>query len=198
MDQSVVKLRAMVRHEFGHVVAAKLLGFTTGSVTVTVVDGQLDEGRSEITLTPIFKDLKAVAEYAQRRIQVLYAGTGAEAFDGKETDGIRAEELLKTTAKNDHAKIRELLRIVAAIRHPGVIDYQKLGELTTMVDTGLRLKSGDIVEQHGGLIVDLTEFFIKQMKKRSLGATFTLPSAEIDSFPGVASLPAQSWILPEN
>lgn len=182
MRRSERQLLDDIRHEFGHLVVAKLLGFSTGSIEVTAADA-----RTQIQLRPHFKSLMDVADYARRRVQVLYAGAGAQALSD---DGIinpqGVEQLLETTSLNDHAKIRELLRIISAIEHPDDVDDDERTKLTTAVDTELRLKTGALIENHSDLIVALTDFYIEQM---GTGRTaFTLATKDIDEFPGVDKL----------
>jgi hypothetical protein len=182
MRGSSGKLTDTIRHEFGHLVVPKLLGFSTGSVEL-----ELAEARAQIELRPTFKCLRDVADYGRRRVQVLYAGAGAEALgdDGIiDPDGV--ERLLKTTSSNDHAKIRELLRITSAIEHPEAVDDDERRKVTTAIDTELRLKTGELVENHSALIVDLTNFFIKQMGARR--TAYSLLAKDIDEFPGVDKL----------
>lgn len=179
------ELTATIRHEFGHLVVAKFLGFSTGCVALAPT-----EARAKIVLRPTFKCLTDVADYARRRVQVLYAGAGAQALS---SDGIidpeGVEQLLKTTSVNDHAKIRELLRIISAIEQPDAVDGDERTKATTALDTELRLKTGDLVENHSALIVALTNFFIQQMGTK---VAFTLPAKDIDAFPGVERLGIRS------
>jgi hypothetical protein len=131
--------------------------------------------------------LRDIADYARKRVQVLYAGAAAQALgDDSIIDPAGVEQLLKTTSRNDHAKIRELLRIISAIEHPGAVDDEERKRVTTAVDTELRLKTGELVENYSALIVALTNFFIKQMGAGRIA--FTLPAKDIDEFPGVDKL----------
>ena len=92
---------------------------------------------------------------------------------------------MKKTSKNsnDHAKVRELLRIIGAIEHPDAISDEERGQVTTSLDTDLRLQTGALVEKHSALICALTEFFME--RKGPANVSFTLSAAEIDGFPGV-------------
>ena len=94
MRQDWARLPGIVRHEFGHLVAAKLLGFSTGGIELIAV-----EARAQIGLRPTFNCLTDVAEYARRRVQVLYAA-GAQALgDDGIIDPGGVEQLLKTTSR---------------------------------------------------------------------------------------------------
>jgi hypothetical protein len=170
-----------VRHEFGHLVVAKALRFETGSIEILP-----DQAKAHIMLKPNLKSMDDVAQYGRKRIQVLYGGAGAQALDASGiVDGNRAKLLLGTTAINDHAKIRELLRIVSAIEHPEAESYDDRGRVTTTIDTDLRLKTGALIESNSKLIVALTKFLLTRM---GLTIPFTLPAKEIDEFPGISQL----------
>ena len=175
------RVRADIRHEFGHLVVAKVLGFQTGGVGLGPT-----EARAEIFLRPSFRSVADVADYARRRVKVLYAGAGAQALNKGEVDGGQAEQLLRTTSSNDHAKIRELLRIISAIEHPNAVADDDRGRVTTSLDTELRLETGELVEKHSVLVLGLTEFFVE--RKEPAKISFTLSAAEIDAFPGVKEL----------
>jgi hypothetical protein len=172
-------LRATIRHEFGHLVVAKSLGFSTGRIEITQ-----SVACAQIILRPTFADLLDVADYSRRRVQVLYAGAGAQALDATGIiDADIAERLLQTTSMNDHAKIRELLRIISAIECPDAVADDDRGQVTTKLDTELRGKTGALVEKRASLIFAMTEFCLAQTTKA--GLPFTLLAKQIDSFPGV-------------
>jgi hypothetical protein len=171
-----------IRHEFGHVVVAKILRFETGAVSLLPT-----KAKAEIHLRPRLGSLADVSDYLRNRIQVLYGGAGAQALgrDGI-VNPVVAEGLLDTTAMNDHAKIRELLRIVSAVEHPDANDDKARCRETTALDNELRAKTGALIERHSELIFGLTEFFISQMGSAS--PPFTLPATVICGFPGVQNL----------
>ncbi|QDF37472.1 hypothetical protein FJN17_07760 [Bradyrhizobium symbiodeficiens] len=100
----------ILRHEAGHLVIGKLLGFETGEIAL---DDQ--EARAGISLTPNLPDVPAAVGYVKRRVTVLYAGVLAECLRAGKVDEQLAAELLSArgTASNDHAKVRELLRVLA-------------------------------------------------------------------------------------
>jgi hypothetical protein len=177
-----------IRHEFGHLVVAKALKFATGGVTL-----DRNHASAEIFLRPMFAGLSDVAEYAKRRIQVLYAGAGAQALRNGAIDSEWAGRLLDTTSANDFAKIRELLRIASAVQHPNDVDDTKRGELTTSVDNMLRSETGALVETHSALIAELTAHFISRLEAKfketgKIPQPFILPATEINQFPGIVAV----------
>src|ERR1700730_2598824 len=101
----------ILRHEAGHLVAGKLLGFETGLIRLT----EKDAG-AEITLTPRLPDIAAIVDYIQRRVIVLYAGVASEALRGKTINQEQAlNDYSNEIGMNDFAKIRELLLLLAGI-----------------------------------------------------------------------------------
>lgn len=100
--------KSMVRHEFGHYISAKSLGFI-----VTEVSLNEKTAHCAIDLIPVIGDIKSLRLYLEKRIQVLLSGSCAEAFDNTNFNGEKYCKLLDTTAKNDFSKMSEILRVLA-------------------------------------------------------------------------------------
>jgi hypothetical protein len=183
-----VEIENAVRHEFGHLVAAKVLGFETGLVA-------LDDGKAgaEITLDPRFKGTDELIDWVKRRVQVLYAGACAQSLKSGEVDTTQIDPLLATTAINDAAKIREVTRVICGLL---LADVEGSNYGLQMKEMGENLKRQAIliVETHATLITDLTALFITKLTaatRRSGGQLpqdFTLAAKDIDQFPSVISL----------
>lgn len=113
-------LMKVLKHELGHWLIARHLGFTVGDIQVTVI--KLDEkkrganqythsGSSKVFLEPTLKTFGDLHSYLDQRIQVLYAGVLAQTHGQTLTD----EELgnvIALDAKEDHEKIEELSILV--------------------------------------------------------------------------------------
>lgn len=59
----------ILRHEAGHLIVAKLLGFETGGIALAEL-----QAHAEISLTPNLADIPGAIDYIKRRMTVLYAG----------------------------------------------------------------------------------------------------------------------------
>ncbi|WP_316187966.1 MULTISPECIES: hypothetical protein [unclassified Bradyrhizobium] len=130
----------ILRHEAGHLVIAKLLGFETGEIRF----GQKDAGAG-ITLVPDLRDIEAIKQYVARRVVVLYAGVAAEALRGVTIDQQQAlKDFSSEVGMNDFAKIRELLLLLAGLESEDD-DRQKL--LDKYVEQYAN-RTGELVQKH--------------------------------------------------
>jgi hypothetical protein len=92
-------------------------------------------------------------------VQVLYAGSLAESLVRNKVQDDVANKLLVSTAANDFAKVRELLRMWVGLKHPGVPEGT-FQERLTQVNEMLYGKAAKVVEDNSGLILDLADFVL--------------------------------------
>jgi hypothetical protein len=97
---------ATIRHECGHLVVARSLGLPTGGIHFSAA-----KAGASIDLLLSLKTIDEVLEFIERRVQVLYAGSPAESLVRKRIQDDVANKLLMSTAANDFAKVRELVRM---------------------------------------------------------------------------------------
>src|SRR6516165_5870327 len=116
---------ATILHECGHLLAARSLGFPTGGIHLSST-----EAGASIDLLLSLKTIDQVLEFIERRVQVLYAGSLAESLVRKKVQDDVANKLLMSTAANDFAKVRELLRMWIGLKHPEVTESKFQEELT--------------------------------------------------------------------
>jgi hypothetical protein len=177
-------LTEIVRHECGHLIAAKCLNFKTGMIQVEAL-----EARAEIALMPSCQDIAELRSYLIRRIKVLYAGVCAQCLNGNSVDGRRAIELLKSTARDDAGKSRELLRVFCATENWGPIDEESYSEKIQRVEDDLSTRALELVESEAAIIHSLTRWIMDKVKAeksiREAVFGFTIPGNEIDAFDGI-------------
>ncbi len=145
----------IARHEGGHYLVARQLGFQTCGISLTLLtaDGG-HRGEAEIFVhkpTPLFGD---VANYLTNRIAVLYAGAIGEAFiDGKVSQESFSDCVGKG-GRSDKEKADELVQLLRNMTYPGEnrvgeIENQ-LNELTgrsiTVAEEILELKQPDLAQ----------------------------------------------------
>ena len=170
-----------VRHECGHLVIAKALGFKTGAIALAPT-----QASAELDITPSCPTIADVEDFIERRVMVLYAGAAAQSLQNKTIVPATVIRLLESTAANDWTKIRELVRLLAGIKHPG-LSADEFAPKLKEVDDYIANKAGEIVDKHKELILDLTNFFLQQRmaapKVRGRPPeNFTLAKDDIDSF----------------
>ena len=170
-----------VLHECGHLLAARSLGFPTGGIHLSAT-----EAGASIDLLLSLKTIDQVLEFIERRVQVLYAGSLAESLVRKKIQDDVVNKLLMSTAANDFAKVRELVRMWVGLKYPEVAEstfQQKL----TQINERLYGKAAKLVEDNAGLIDDLAVFVMGEWDTavKPLGngpQVFRISKEKIDAF----------------
>jgi len=111
----------LARHEAGHYVAARALGFKTGSIKLTIIDleGGYHLGGSEVELDRALYKIDDIMKYLEDRVQVLYAGALAQSLsNGKVVCEDAVEILKKRGGWADLANAREHIPLIRNIRYP--------------------------------------------------------------------------------
>lgn len=120
---------SLIKHELGHWLTARHLGFDVGGITLRIdlaIDRRSNKpffghhGTAHIDPTPIFKDLNEVETYLINRLTVLYAGVAAQVMDLEDATEDLTTKLLNTDGASDLRVIQELMPIIQGIRsrHP--------------------------------------------------------------------------------
>lgn len=178
----------VIRHEFGHIVAAKTGGFTTGSVTL-----KKNSAGAAINIMPAVSTIEEVRSFLERRIVVLYAGVLAESLEKGKITG-EPQKLLETTAADDYSKVRENLRLLTGTYFSTNPDRKEFQEKMDAIDDALRKSAMLLVETNAKLIADLAVLFMRHWDKANQNAVsvseFVLEGKFIDEFDGVSELPA--------
>jgi hypothetical protein len=141
-----------IRHECGHLVVARSLGFPTAGIHLSPT-----KAGAGIDLQLSFKTIDDVLEFIEKRVQVLYAGSLAESLSRNKIQFEVADKLLMSTAANDFAKVRELVRMWVGLKHPDVTE-SKFEEKLTKANDRFYNKAAKLVESNADLIVDLAIF----------------------------------------
>lgn len=169
-----------VRHECGHLIVAKSLGFKTGGITVTC-----KQACAELDIIPSCRNIEEIKDFIERRVIVLYAGAVAQSIYDGEIDSELCIKLLKTTALDDWRKIQEYVRLLAGIEHPGYDAAEDFAPKLKEVDDIIANKAGEAVNFYKELILELTDFFMARLpmdRDRRPLYPFTLSRNDINTF----------------
>lgn len=155
-------VETIARHEIGHAVIARSMGFKTGDIFIQLFgnDGS-HKGATTIFLEQRTQTISDVLEFIENRIVVLMAGTMSEA-PSYEKVGDEFDEKFKNSI-SDKEKTEELIRLSLNIQ--GRLadldrkDYCKV----------LRNRARDAVKVKYGLIVTLASQLANDVEKYGLG-----------------------------
>jgi len=172
---------ATILHECGHLLVARSLGFPTGGIHLSPT-----EVGASIDLLLSLKTIDQVLEFIERRVQVLYAGSLAESLVRKKIQDDVVNKLLMSTAANDFAKVRELVRMWVGLKYTEVAE-SVFQEKLTQVNERLYGKAAKLVEDNAGLIDDLAVFVMGEWdtaaKPLGIGPqVFRISKEKIDAF----------------
>jgi hypothetical protein len=170
-----------IRHECGHLLAARFLGFPTGGIHLSPT-----EAGASIDLLLSLKTIDEALEFIEKRVQVLYAGSLAESLVRKKTKDDVANKLLLSTAASDFEKVRELIRMWVGLKYPVVTEAIFQAKLTQLNEQ-LYNKAAKLVEDNAGLIDDLAAFVMGEWDTavKALGIeprVFRISKEKIDAF----------------
>lgn len=162
----------IANHEMGHYVVARVLGFETGDVSLTVTMDLRHQAGASITLARSITTIEAMKEHLEARMMVLFAGAMAQSLTskrslGKHVDRPKATAILKGElgAEQDYAKIRELRHLLRNIAYPETDPASAdrvAAELKEITDR-LWVRTQKIVEELADTIIGLGEALVDGM-----------------------------------
>ena len=179
-----LKARAqrVARHECGHYIVARALGFATGFCSVTINFPNGHKGEAETTLPTALRSISDIDAYLVRRVKVLYAGSLAEALDASGIDEKQALINIRTGGEQDHAKARELIHIIRDLRHPDTTTEDSQPELDA-IELELWNGAADIVIAERDIIEGLGKRLASEVKDYETRAM--LSADVIDALPSI-------------
>ncbi|QOV28832.1 hypothetical protein INT50_09090 [Vibrio diabolicus] len=178
------KLRKIGQHEVAHYLAARILGFEVGSVSLKVTDmGGGHEAGSVIKLYCGLSDVSEILTYLENRIVVLYAGVLGESLENGEVDNDYALEQLNKGGKSDFDKVRELLQVLNNIKSPNAEDEDDANQSLDIINNELWNKAAKLVGEEHAIITGLGNRIASEIN--SVGDEFTLSHEEIDQLPSI-------------
>lgn len=186
-------LRRIARHEYGHWISARLLGFLSGDVTLRLLSANGDH----VATTEIFVDqplpgVAAILDYLERRIVTLSCGTIAEFECPEEINSRNIEQTFQQGGGTvDYARIQDLLALHVNIMMPSrtMTDADVLAARHHLF-AKLTARAGKLVASEFALIDLLAEQHVECLTTMKLGWGY--PGEDIEAMPQVRERLAQA------
>jgi hypothetical protein len=123
-------LLPLARHEAGHYVVARCLGFSPGEIRLKITGAHViypdhpgvwlrqHEGSCFVNLDEVLQTTEAVRDWLDRRIQALLAGALAQSLGEEGPNGVLAAQFLETNAAGDHKIIQTFVLLARNMACP--------------------------------------------------------------------------------
>ena len=182
------KAQSVLKHELGHHIVARELGFKVGGIQAKVFLGGGHDGEATIELPTPLRAKEDIVDYLQRRVQVLFAGVLAQQLQPNgvvEVASARDDEFVKNNGSQDFAKARELTHLLRDILYPDDQTESEIQGHLTEIWEDLITRAVRIVEECHEMIEGLGNRFdemasVKTSDPRNREYAMTLPIQEIN------------------
>ena len=167
------RVLAVARHECGHYIAARTLGFEPGKLALTILLPYGHRGESEQTLHQNIETKQQVLDFLERRAQVLCAGVIAEATSSAGVyDNDAAVKLMREGggADQDYGKYREIVYLMRNIIHGDTTDGAAIEAELKEVENTIWNKAGGLVQAEHQCIEGLAQRLASEVKQFNLKA----------------------------
>lgn len=170
----------LARHEAGHYVIARILGFSAGALSLVMLDHHGGhKGCSEFNPTRALVTIDDIVNYSEDRTQVLYAGALAQSLSNGKIDEAVAIKVLSEGGANDFAKARENIRLIRNIRFSETSDECEMNRELKEISDDLWGKSIDMVENDHLLICGLGSRIASELEY--ISQEFVLSEEELEN-----------------
>jgi hypothetical protein len=186
----------VIRHELGHWIVARMLGFDVGGISIEILAGSHGslghQGSAKLFPLPAFSTLEDVLRYTEDRIAILFAGVAAQAMFETGIDAAGIDALMATDGSVDRSNIQELLHIARAIAHPGSRTRDNEPEQINAIGERCWRRACEMLETHRTRISAMATHLRKETVARNVEYTFT--AEQLDawwSMTGTSSISAR-------
>jgi hypothetical protein len=176
------RILTVARHECGHYIAARALGFRAGKLQIVVHPDGNHQGKAEINLSQQTDSKEEIMTFLERRAQVLCAGVMAEALSTSGVvDNARANQLMKSGggADQDYAKYREVIYLIRNIKHGRVDDTETLQAQMDNIEKQIWNDANVVVQTEQGIIEDLAERLAAKVEVYDVTAELSADQLEL-------------------
>ncbi|OHX37813.1 hypothetical protein BJL95_08430 [Methylomonas sp. LWB] len=150
----------VIKHEVGHWVIARQLGFKTGKIEIEILSNRSSMGHmatATICPEPDINGLDPLLKYIECRVCILFAGVISQLLDKSNKTESTAAALLDTDGADDKGKIKDLLFIARGIRFSGSIHESNEHEQMNALQKAYWERANDLVLDNRETILSISE-----------------------------------------
>jgi hypothetical protein len=181
------ELQDVARHEAGHYIVARCLGFPATEITLELQILNGHKAGSSVTVCQPLESLPAVVSYLRERVQVLFAGALAESLcHGKANQDYALKCLQERGGSDDYSKARELINLLRNIEHHATVAPEASQTELDALSEKAWTETISLVEGEADVIETLASQLTKEVK--AVGTKFTI---SVDMLNGYSCLAAR-------
>jgi hypothetical protein len=179
------KVLAFAKHEAGHYVVGRKLGFDAGDAYLTMLDGHGGHsGCVKMVLAQPVRDFAAVHDYLKRRLAVLYAGAVSQSIVNGKPDQKVFNQCLQEGAAGDKNKADELLHLLRNMLFPNSPEGDWAKQLLDL-ETEAVQAAENIITKDQQAVDELANTLNERVTAMKL--TGTVSRAETEALPAIRS-----------
>lgn len=182
LDGEVPMIQSLGRHEAGHYIVARALGFETGEVSICFFNSEHSEGSVETELVQYEGPFEAQA-FLEKRIQVLFAGVMAESLVDGAVDEAAAKVKAEREGRQDRNIASEYVCMVRRYRHPGLTERNHIRKAQGAIFEELWEGARKLVERHHVAIFILGGHLAAKVEQAS--ETYLTSNEEVEALPAL-------------
>ncbi|MBS0368910.1 MAG: hypothetical protein JSS57_06905 [Proteobacteria bacterium] len=150
----------VIKHEVGHWVVAKFLGFRIGDIQIEILSDRRSlwhTATTKIQPEPDINNLDSLLKYIEDRVCILFAGVISQVLDKPNTNEETAANLLDTCGADDNGKIKDLLFISRGITYSGsILESNKIDHINA-IQSQYWKKANELVRKNANTILFISE-----------------------------------------
>ena len=166
------------RHEVGHYIVAKQLGFKMNGINIKIIDNRgCHDAENNLELYRKLRTMKDILNYLDDRIQILYAGALAQSLSNGAVNTDHAEKYFEYGSDHDQKKALELVEIIRNIRYPDSDENTAIKEIE-QIRRELFSKTQNVVVSNERIICKLSQKLDSEIHQ--LGETYDFSEDKIN------------------
>lgn len=178
-------IKEVCRHEAGHYVVGRCLGFRTDFISIRLLDVHGGHGaEAAVTLPQPITTLETLLKYAEDRIQMLFAGSLAQNPAYLHCDNANAADILQNKGgKSDFDKAVELIHVIRNIRYATDVTDSEAQDHIKLINRDLWRRAIEIVKKEAKVIEAVSR--VLAAKVTAIGVRYQIDAGEINGIPEV-------------